>query len=106
MFLMVASVSMVAVVSIPMSIPTIATIAMVMVPSIVMTISMPMTIITVTIAVMTISMAITTIAIVTIAWRRFQVLDNLHFFVLIFRRHFHKFHTSLDIFWLSILLAL
>ena len=105
MFLMVASVSMVAVVSIPMSIPTIATIAMVMVPSIVMTISMPMTIITVTIAVMTISMAITTIAIVTIAWRRFQVLDNLHFFVLIFRRHFHKFHTSLDIFWLSILLA-
>ena len=102
MFLMVASVSMVAVVSISMSIPTIA---MVMVSSIVMTISMPMTIITVTIAVMTISMAIATITIVTIAWRRFQVLDNLHFFVLIFRRHFHKFHTSLDIFWLSILLA-
>ena len=49
---------------------------------------------------------IATIAIVTIAWRRFQVLDNLHFFVLILCRHFHKFHTSLDIFSLSILLDL
>ena len=100
----VSSVSITAMVSIP---APIATIAMVMVSSIVMmTISMPITI-TVTIAVMTISMAIADIStIMMIAWRRFHVLDNLHFFVLIIRRHFHKFHTSLSMFRLSMLLAL
>merc|ERR1711971_828531 len=91
-FSIVATISITAMVSIS---AMVATIAMVMVSSIVMTIPMP---VTMTIAVVTIAMTISTIAVVVIAWRRFQVFDNLHFFVLLI---FGQLHTVLNSFRLS-----